>query len=160
MPGNEAGTVNFGKYKGLPVATLFADLDYCKWILNQDWFKRNALYLEVLKLVGEPEVKSSSIYESGSSGISTPGIDTVAFGKYKGQPMATLFADKQYCKWVVGQEWFSRNPVFGRVKAVADTVPAPSAMRGQSPPPDSPPPDSPCSGGGDSDHGEYEPDDD
>jgi hypothetical protein len=32
--------------------------------------------------------------------------DLVPFGKYKGQPVEVLAADKSYCEWLAGQEWF------------------------------------------------------
>lgn len=32
--------------------------------------------------------------------------DLIPFGKYRGQPLATLAADKQYAEWLTGQPWF------------------------------------------------------
>src|SRR4051812_19509545 len=29
----------FGKHKGLPIALLVADSNYCAWLLDQDWFR-------------------------------------------------------------------------------------------------------------------------
>lgn len=33
--------------------------------------------------------------------------DVVPFGKYKGQPVETLAADRDYCEWLTAQPWFS-----------------------------------------------------
>lgn len=30
----------------------------------------------------------------------------VPFGKYKGQPVERMIADRDYCEWLAGQEWF------------------------------------------------------
>jgi len=154
LPVNEAGTVNFGKYKGQSPSVLFADTKYCQWLVDQDFFKKNKLYAEVIKLVGGSSATPSSIYESGSSGIFVAGDDgTVAFGKYRGQPLATLYSDGGYCKWVIQQEWFAKNPLFAKVKEVADRVVVKSSV------PDSPCPQTPQSQG-DSDHDDWEPPDD
>jgi hypothetical protein len=32
--------------------------------------------------------------------------EMVPFGKYKGQPVEALAADKSYCEWLVAQDWF------------------------------------------------------
>lgn len=32
--------------------------------------------------------------------------DVVPFGKYRGKPVEALAEDRQYCEWLVGQEWF------------------------------------------------------
>lgn len=154
MPGNEAGTVNFGKYKGQPPSVLFADTKYCQWLVEQDFFKKNKFYADVIKLVGAPS--STSIYERGSSGIVVAGDNgTVAFGKYRGQPLATLYADGGYCKWVIQQEWFAKNPLFAKVKEVADRT----TVKSNVDVPGSPCPQTPQSQG-DSDHDEWEPPED
>jgi uncharacterized protein (DUF3820 family) len=153
MPGNEAGTVNFGKYKGQSPSVLFADTKYCQWLVEQGFFKKNKLYAEVIKLIGGSST-TSSIYESGSSGIVVAGDNgTVAFGKYRGQPLATLYADGGYCKWVIQQEWFAKNPLFAKVKEVADRTAVKSSA------PESPCPQTPQSQG-DSDHDDWEPPED
>lgn len=139
-----AGTVNFGKYKGQATSVLFADTDYCKWLINQDFFRRNSLYHEVLKLLGESAVKATSVYESGSSGIVVPGDNgTVAFGKMKGQPLGVLLADVGYCRFLLSQSWFAKNGIYAKVKEVVDKAPVVSASSGparyESPPPETPP---------------------
>lgn len=32
--------------------------------------------------------------------------EIVPFGKYKGQPIAALAQDREYCEWLSGQDWF------------------------------------------------------
>ena len=33
-------------------------------------------------------------------------LEIVPFGKYKGQPVEALAQDKEYCEWLVAQDWF------------------------------------------------------
>jgi hypothetical protein len=33
----------------------------------------------------------------------------VPFGKYKGQPLAAMMADRQYCEWLASQGWFAEK---------------------------------------------------
>lgn len=41
----QQNTITFGKYKGSSLETIFRDRDYCKWLIEQDWFQNNYEYL-------------------------------------------------------------------------------------------------------------------
>ena len=41
----EKDSITFGKYKGSTLSRVFRDRDYCKWLLQQDWFKTNYEFL-------------------------------------------------------------------------------------------------------------------
>lgn len=32
--------------------------------------------------------------------------ELIPFGKYKGQPLATMASDRDYCEWLLQQSWF------------------------------------------------------
>jgi hypothetical protein len=38
-------TVTFGKYKGSDISIVLRDRSYCKWLIDQDWFKENYEFL-------------------------------------------------------------------------------------------------------------------
>jgi len=38
-------SITFGKYNGKTLSELLRDRQYCKWLLNEDWFKNNYVYL-------------------------------------------------------------------------------------------------------------------
>lgn len=38
-------SITFGKYKGRSLEIMLKDRDYCKWIVNEDWFQTNYEYL-------------------------------------------------------------------------------------------------------------------
>ena len=38
-------SITFGKYKGRSLEVMLKDRDYCKWIINEDWFQTNYEYL-------------------------------------------------------------------------------------------------------------------
>jgi len=103
--------VNFGKFRGQGLSALLADRPYAKWCLSQDFFKRNKLYAKVAKALGVEE-QVTTIYSSGSSGIFVAGDGgTVAFGKYKGEALAKMLLDCDYCAWIVSAaESWDRKP--------------------------------------------------
>jgi len=38
-------SITFGKYKGKTLDVMLKDRDYCKWLVNEDWFQTNYEYL-------------------------------------------------------------------------------------------------------------------
>jgi hypothetical protein len=44
--------------------------------------------------------------------------DSITFGKYDGKTLSVMLRDRQYCKWILEQEWFRKNYVylFNRIK--------------------------------------------
>ena len=44
--------------------------------------------------------------------------DTITFGKYKGSVLARVLRDRNYCRWLVEQDWFKNNYewLYNRVK--------------------------------------------
>ena len=38
-------SVTFGKYKGLTLGHVLKDRQYCKWLLEQEWFREGYEYL-------------------------------------------------------------------------------------------------------------------
>jgi len=38
-------TITFGKYKDFPLSKVLRDPEYCKWLLQQDWFQKQYEYL-------------------------------------------------------------------------------------------------------------------
>lgn len=36
-------------------------------------------------------------------------IDTITFGKYKGQTLDKMLKDRTYCNWILKEEWFEKN---------------------------------------------------
>ena len=47
-------TITFGKYKGKKLENMLRDREYCKWIVNEDWFQTNYEYLYNRILEYEP----------------------------------------------------------------------------------------------------------
>ena len=94
------GIVSFGKYKGQPTSILYADLDYCKWLVTQQWFQRNALYGAVKNNLSECNIDTAV-----NSGVNIPTTRTVTFGKYKDQLLEKMLEDLPYCQWVAGKAW-------------------------------------------------------
>ena len=45
-------------------------------------------------------------------------VDTITFGKYRGLTLSHLLKDRNYCKWLIRQEWFEKNYsfLFNRIK--------------------------------------------
>jgi len=41
--------------------------------------------------------------------MGTSSADVVPFGKYRGQPLAVMMADQQYCEWLASQGWFAEK---------------------------------------------------
>jgi hypothetical protein len=41
--------------------------------------------------------------------MSDPITNVVPFGKYRGQPLAAMMADRQYCEWLTSQGWFAEK---------------------------------------------------
>jgi uncharacterized protein (DUF3820 family) len=116
--------ISFGKYKGQGLSVLVNDKPYATWCLQQDFFKRNVLYSKVAAALNLPVEKEvvTTIYSSGSSGISVPGDGgTVAFGKYKGQPLSAMLVNSDYCRWVVGAaaSWDKKPRNYDQIVAVA-----------------------------------------
>ena len=44
--------------------------------------------------------------------------DTITFGKYKGSILSRVLRDRNYCKWIIEQDWFKNNYewLYNRVK--------------------------------------------
>ena len=38
-------SITFGKYKGSTLGHMLKDRNYCKWLLDQEWFQNGYLYL-------------------------------------------------------------------------------------------------------------------
>lgn len=41
----DVNSITFGKYRGKKLEVMLKDRDYCKWIINEDWFQTNYEYL-------------------------------------------------------------------------------------------------------------------
>ena len=41
----ENDSITFGKYKGSTLSRVLRDRSYCKWLINQDWFQTNYVFL-------------------------------------------------------------------------------------------------------------------
>ena len=41
----EKTSITFGKYKGTTLSRVLRDQDYCKWLLEQEWFQSNYEFL-------------------------------------------------------------------------------------------------------------------
>ena len=50
--------------------------------------------------------------------------DTITFGKYKGSVLSRVLRDRNYCKWLVEQDWFKNNYewLYNRVKEYNPTI--------------------------------------
>jgi hypothetical protein len=41
--------------------------------------------------------------------VTDQATNVVPFGKYRGQPLAAMMADRQYCEWLASQGWFAEK---------------------------------------------------
>lgn len=52
----KAEIVTFGKYKGLPVTAMLQDVQYCDWLMQQNWFcdRYKAIHTLIINNFGQP----------------------------------------------------------------------------------------------------------
>ena len=36
-------------------------------------------------------------------------INSINFGKYKGDILENMLKDRKYCNWLIGEDWFQKN---------------------------------------------------
>ena len=36
-------------------------------------------------------------------------VNSITFGKYKGKDLELMLKDREYCKWIINEEWFQNN---------------------------------------------------
>ena len=39
----------------------------------------------------------------------TLSINSITFGKYKGDILKNMLKDRKYCNWLIGEDWFQKN---------------------------------------------------
>lgn len=58
---------------------------------------------------GLPDSEQPDGLPDGHTATTRPPSPTVTFGKYKGQPVSKLLADRGYCHWLLDKDWFRED---------------------------------------------------
>ncbi len=86
--------IPFGKYKGCDIDALASDLDYAKWMLEQDWVlqKYPELFLEVKELLQEEkEEKSKTSLDTSKNMLVSVALKSEKIEDYSQYPLSIPF---------------------------------------------------------------------
>lgn len=88
-------TITFGKYDGKNLDLLLRDRKYCYWLLEQDWFKNNYVYL--YNRVKDYKPLSYFLKNSDQRSINNNFLDDYTFFNLNEPPIQILSDDENKC---------------------------------------------------------------
>ena len=118
-----------GKHKGRTITEVGeSNLDYLQWYVSKPELAARPVGVAIGEYLKGRGVAAPPVASAAPAAALPVATGTIGFGKYKGQPVATLMADKDYCAWLVKQDWFRRNSLYSQVLASLPASEAPVSV--------------------------------